>query len=181
MPVYAFNGKIPRISASAFVHPDAVIIGDVTIGESCFIAPGAVIRGDFGSIVLGEGVSFQDNAVIHVNNHSTVLIEKDVIVGHAALLHDVHIFPRVIIGMGSILMFNVICEEDSVVAAGSVVRQGMKVPSGTIVGGNPAKIIKKVSEESIREASEGAKFYRELARTYRNTMEAIAQVPDYKK
>ena len=174
MPVYEFNGKIPRISASAFVHPDAVIIGDVTIGESCFIGPGAVIRGDFGSIILGEGVSFQDNAVIHVNIESKVVIEKDVIVGHGVLLHDVHILPRAIIGMGSVLMFNVICEEDSFVAAGSVVPQGMRVPSGTIVGGNPAKIIKKASEKNIRETAEGVNLYRELARTYRETMKKIA-------
>ncbi len=174
MPVYEFNGKIPRISASAFVHPDAVIIGDVTIGENCFIAPGAVIRGDFGSIILGEAVSFQDNAVIHVNVDDKVVIENDVIVGHGALLHDVHILPRAIIGMGSVLMFNVICEEDSFVAAGSVVPQGMRVPSGTIVAGNPAKIIKKASERNLRKTVEGVNLYRELARAYRETMKKIA-------
>jgi carbonic anhydrase/acetyltransferase-like protein (isoleucine patch superfamily) len=174
MPVYEFNGKIPRISASAFVHPNAVIIGDVIIGESCFIAPGAVIRGDFGSIILGEGVSFQDNAVIHVNVDDKVVIENDVIVGHGVLLHDVHILPRAIIGMGSVLMFHVICEEDSFVAAGSVVPQGMRVPSGTIVAGNPAKIIKKASERNLRKTVEGVNLYRELARTYRETMKKIA-------
>lgn len=174
MSVYEFNGKTPRISASAFVHPDAVIIGDVTIGESCFIGPGAIIRGDFGPITLGAGVSFQDNAVIHVDIGSKAVIEDDVIVGHGALLHDVHILPRTIIGMGAVLMFNVICEEDSFVAAGSVVMQGMRIPAGTIVGGNPAKIIKKASERNIRATAEGVSLYRELSRTYRETMKKIA-------
>ncbi|MHB8829343.1 MAG: gamma carbonic anhydrase family protein [Syntrophales bacterium] len=174
MPVYEFNGEIPRISASAFIHPEAVIIGDVTIGENCFIGPGAVIRGDFGPITLGEGVSFQDNAVIHVDTGSEVVIENDVIIGHGALLHDVHIFPRTIIGMGAVLMFHVICEADSFVAAGSVVLQGTRVPAGTIVGGNPAKIIKKASAKNIRDTAEGVSRYRELARAYRETMKKIS-------
>ncbi len=174
MPVYELNGKAPRIAASAFIHPEAVIIGDVEIGDKCFIAPGAVIRGDLGPVTLGEGVSFQDNAVIHVDLGGEVVIEKDVIVGHGALLHDVHIFPRAIIGMGSVLMFKVICEEDSFVAAGSVVMQGMRVPAGTIVGGNPAKIIKKASEKNIRETAEGANLYKDLVVRYHATMKRIS-------
>jgi carbonic anhydrase/acetyltransferase-like protein (isoleucine patch superfamily) len=174
MPVYEFRGKVPQISESAFIHPEAVVIGDVTIGEDCFIGPGAVIRGDLGPVTLGAGVSFQDNAVIHVDIGSKVVLEDDVIVGHGAMLHDVHIFPRVIIGMGSVIMFNVICEENSFVAAGSVVPRGMRVPAGTIVGGNPAEIIKKASERNLREAAEGAVLYRELTRAYRKTMKRIA-------
>lgn len=174
MPIYAFDGKIPRIAASAFVHPEAVIIGDVKIGDDCFIAPGAVIRGDFGPITLKEGVSFQDNAVIHVDLGGEVILENDVIVGHAALLHDVHIFPRAIIGMGAVLMFHVVCEEDSFVAAGSVVMQGTRVAAGAIVGGNPARMIKKASEKNIRDVAEGAALYRELSRKYRETMRRIS-------
>jgi carbonic anhydrase/acetyltransferase-like protein (isoleucine patch superfamily) len=102
------------------------------------------------------------------------VIENDVIVGHSALLHDVHIFPRSIIGMHSVLMFNVICEEDSIVAAGSVVPQGMRVPAATIVGGNPAKIIKKASERHLRDIAGGLELYRELTLTYRTTLKRIA-------
>lgn len=174
MPVYELKGKTPRISASAFVHPEAVIIGDVEIGNNCFIAPGAVLRGDLGPIILREGVSFQDNAVIHVDLGGEAVLENDVIVGHAALLHDVHIFPRAIVGMGAVLMFHVICEEDSFVAAGSVVMQGTRVAAGTIVGGNPAKMIKKASEKNIRETAEGAALYRELSQRYRETMRRIS-------
>lgn len=174
MAVYELDGKAPRISASAFVHPEAVIIGDVAIGDDCFIAPCSVMRGDLGPIILGDRVSFQDNAVIHVDRGGRTVIENDVIVGHSALLHDVHIFPRSIIGMRSVLMFNVICEEDSIVAAGSVVPQKMRVPAATIVGGNPAKIIKKASERHLRDIAEGLDIYMELTRTYRMTMKRIA-------
>ena len=174
MPVYELNGKTPRISHEAFVHPDAVVIGDVAIGARCFIGPGAVLRGDFGPIRLAEGVSFQDNAVIHVSPGSEVIIERDVIVGHSALLHDVHIAPRVVIGMGAVLLFNVVCEEDAFVAAGAVVPRGMKVPAATIAAGNPATILKKASDEQIRHAAEGVRLYQKLVLQYQDTMKRIA-------
>jgi len=173
MPVYELNGKAPRISPKAFVHPDAVIIGDVTIGESCFIGPGAVIRGDFGPVSLGNGVSFQDNAVIHVSPDSEVVIADNVIVGHASILHDVRIAPGVVVGMGSVLLFHVVCEEDAFIAAGSLVPQEMRVPAGTIVGGNPAKFIKEVSAEQLRRVDDGARLYQELAQSYKATMKRI--------
>ncbi len=173
MPIYELKGKTPRISPEAFVHPDAVVIGDVAIGARCFIGPGAVLRGDFGPIGLAQGVSFQDNAVIHVSPGSEVAIERDVIIGHSALLHDVRIAPRVVIGMGAVLLFNVVCEEDAFVAAGAVVPRGMKVPAAMIAGGNPAKILRKASDEQIRYAAEGVRLYQELARLYRETMQRI--------
>ena len=173
MPIYELNGKTPRISPEAFIHPDAVVIGDVAIGARCFIGPGAVLRGDFGPIGLAEGVSFQDNAVIHVTPGSEVAIERDVIIGHSALLHDVRIAPRVVIGMGAVLLFNGVCEEDAFVAAGAVVPRGMKVPAAMIAAGNPASILKKASNQQIRYAAEGVRLYQELARQYKDTMKRI--------
>jgi len=173
MPLYEFDKKQPQISSHTFIHPEAVIIGDVLIGEHCFIGPGAVIRADFGPVVLGDGVSLQDNAVIHVSPDSRVLIEDDVVIGHAALLHDVHIGPRCIIGMGAILMFNVMCEAGSIIGAGSVVTRDTRVPAGRIASGNPAKIVKTASPEQLETAVAGIRLYQELARTYLKTMKRI--------
>jgi phenylacetic acid degradation protein len=113
MPLYEFDGKRPVISADAFVHPEAVVIGDVSIGADCLIAPGAVIRGDFGPITIGEGTSIQDGATIHVTPGDRVLIGNDVIVAHNASLHDVTVAQRCIVGIGAVLLQGVVCEEGS--------------------------------------------------------------------
>ncbi|MCK9273643.1 MAG: gamma carbonic anhydrase family protein [Syntrophales bacterium] len=173
MPIYELNGKIPGISNTTFVHPDAVLIGEISIGENCFIGPGAIIRGDFGPVFLKDGISLQDNVVIHVSPGSSVIIEENAIIGHSVILHDVHIAPRAVIGMGAILLFNVICEEDAFVAAGSVLKKGMRVPAGMIAGGNPAKILRNASDEQIRHAAEGVQLYQDLARQYRETLKRI--------
>ncbi|MBP9020590.1 MAG: gamma carbonic anhydrase family protein [Syntrophobacterales bacterium] len=173
MPLYEFDGKRPVISADAFVHPEAVVIGDVSIGADCLIAPGAVIRGDFGPITIGEGTSIQDGATIHVTPGDRVLIGNDVIVAHNASLHDVTVAQRCIVGIGAVLLQGVVCEEGVVVAAGSVVSQGVRIPRGKLVAGNPARIIKDVSPEIAAYVEEGIEEYRKLARRYRLTMKKL--------
>ncbi|OPL14926.1 MAG: hypothetical protein AVO39_08435 [delta proteobacterium MLS_D] len=175
MPSYQLQGKSPRIDADAFIHPEAVIIGEASIGAGCFVGPGAVIRADFGPVTLGEGVSLQDNAVIHVSPGSRVLVEDDCIIGHGALLHDVHLARGCVIGMGAILLFDVVCGKESFVAAGAVVTRGTKIPEGSVAAGNPAEIIRQeTSPERIREARDGARLYRELAASYRESMKHLS-------
>jgi carbonic anhydrase/acetyltransferase-like protein (isoleucine patch superfamily) len=174
MPIYEYDGKQPTISASSFIHPCAVIIGDVTIGDRCFIAPGVVIRADNGPIIIHDDTSIQDNTVIHVDHGATVIIEKEVIVGHSVVIHDSHIKRRCVIGMGAVLLFGVVCEEGAFVGAGAVVPNGMRVPANTIVAGNPATIIKEVSPEQRSYATAGVQTYVELTETYRNTMNLIS-------
>jgi carbonic anhydrase/acetyltransferase-like protein (isoleucine patch superfamily)/ketosteroid isomerase-like protein len=177
MSIYEFGGKRPVISQNAFVHPEAVVIGNVTIGDACLIAPGAVIRGDFGPIGIGDGSSIQDNATIHVTPGDKVIIAKNVIVGHNAVLHDVTIHERCVVGMGAILLQNVVCEEDVVVAAGSVVPTGMHIPAMKLVAGNPAKIIKDISPEMKAYVAMGIEEYKKLTYRYRETMkEVVAQL-----
>ncbi|MCK9229579.1 MAG: gamma carbonic anhydrase family protein [Syntrophales bacterium] len=174
MSVYSLQGEKPVISPGTFVHPHAVIIGDVTIGSGCFIAPGSVIRADFGPVVIGEGVNFQDNAVIHVNPGMSVVIEDNCTIGHGALLHDVHLEPGCVVGMGAVLLFGVHCEKECIVAAGSVVPTGMRVPAGAVVAGNPARIIKdSISREQVEHIREGAKLYQGLVRLYKETMQCL--------
>jgi phenylacetic acid degradation protein len=173
MPIYEFDGKKPDISPEAFVHPEAVIIGDVKIGSGCFIAPGVVIRADFGPAVIQEGTNIQDNAVIHIDPGARVLIEKDVVVGHSAVMHDVHIKSRCVIGIGAVLLNEVVCEEDVIIAAGSVVLNNTRIPAGKLAAGTPAKIIRDVTDDQRSYAETGVELYKKLSRQYRKTMKLI--------
>jgi phenylacetic acid degradation protein len=173
MALYEFEGKRPQVPSDSFVHPMAILIGDVKIGHECLIAPGASIRGDFGPIIIGDRSSVQDNAVIHVYPGSKVIIEEDVTIAHGVILHDVHIKSRCVIGIGSIVLFNVVCEEDAFVSVGSLVSKGMHIPAGTIVAGNPAKITHSVSEDQKIIAKEGVNYYRGLCKQYLATMKVI--------
>ena len=112
MSLYEFDGKRPQVPVDSFVHPDAVLTGDVKIGHECLIAPGVSIRADFGPVVIGNRSNVQDNSVIHVYPDSRVIIEEDVTVAHGVILHDAHIKSRCVIGIGAIVLFNVVCEED---------------------------------------------------------------------
>ena len=170
MALYEFEGKRPQIPPDSFVHPNAVLIGDVRIGHECLIAPGVSIRADFGPVIIGDRSSIQDNAVIHVYPGSQVIIEDDVIVAHGVILHDVHIHSRCMIGIGAIVLFNVVCEEDVFVSVGSLVPKGMHIPAGKIVAGNPAKIIRDITDKDKATAKDGIEAYRYLCRQYLATM-----------
>jgi len=173
VPIYQFEDKIPNISPEAFVHPEAVIIGDVVIGERCFIGPGAVIRADTGPVIIREGTNIQDNVVIHVDAGLEAVVERDVIVGHSAILHDVHIEPACVIGMGSILLSGATCGEGACVGAGTLVPGHMHIPSGKLAVGNPAKIIRDVTSEQMSYIKDGAQFYSDLAKRYKQALRRI--------
>ena len=170
MALYEFDGKNPIVPHDSFVHPQSTLIGDVKIGHECLIAPGASIRADFGPVVIGDRCSIQDNVVIHVFPGSQVIIGDDVTIAHAVLIHDAQIKSRCVIGMGSILLFNVVCEEDVFVSAGSVIAKGTRIPAGKNVAGNPAAITHDVTENQKLTAKAGIEYYRELCRKYLSTM-----------
>ncbi len=173
MALYELDGKRPLVPADSFVHPAAVLIGDVRLGHECLIAPGVVIRAEFGPVEIGNRSNIQDNSTIHVNPDMRVIIEDNVVIAHGVILHDVHIKARCVIGMGSILMFNVVCAEDVIVAAGSLVPKDMQIPAGKIVSGNPAEIIRDVSEKQKQMARDGVDTYCNLCRKYLATMKLI--------
>ena len=176
MALYEFNGKKPEVPPDSFVHPNAVLIGDVKVGHECLIAPGVSIRADFGPVAIGDRSSIQDNSVIHVYPGSQCVIGDDVenIVAHGVILHDVHIKSRCMIGIGSIILFNVVCEEDVFVSVGSLVPKGMHIPAGKIVAGNPAQIIRDTSEKDRTATKDGIEAYRYLCRTYLATMKPVS-------
>lgn len=173
MALYEFEGKQPQIPSDSFVHPNAVLIGDVRIGHECLIAPGVSIRADFGPVIIGNRSSIQDNAVIHVYPGSKSIIEDDVTVAHGVILHDVHIKARSMIGIGAIVLFNVVCEEDVFVSVGSLVPKGMHIPAGKVVAGNPSKITRDVTEKDKQAAKDGIEAYRYLCKKYLATMRHV--------
>lgn len=173
MALYEFEGKKPQIPSDTFVHPAAVLIGDVRLGHECLIAPGVSIRADFGPVIIGDRSSVQDNSVIHVYPGSESVIGNDVTVAHGVILHDVRIHDRCMIGIGAIILFNVVCEEDVFVSVGSQVPRGMRVPAGKIVAGNPAKITRDVTDKDKAAAKDGIEAYRYLCRQYLATMKNI--------
>jgi len=173
MALYEFDGKRPQVPSDSFVHPDAVLIGDVKIGHECLIAPGVSIRADFGPVTIGDRSNVQDNAVIHVYPGSQVIIDNDVTLAHGVILHDVHIKSRCVIGIGAIVLFNVVCEEDVFVSVGSIVPKGMHIPAGKIVAGNPAEVTHNVTAKQKIVAKDGIDVYRDLCRKYIATMKNV--------
>jgi phenylacetic acid degradation protein len=173
MALYEFDGKRPQVPPDSFVHPNAVLIGDVKIGHECLIAPGVSIRADFGPVRIGDRSSIQDNAVIHVFPDSVVTIGEDVTIAHGVILHDAQIKSRCVIGMGAIVLFNVICEEDVFVAVSSLIPKGMHIPIGKNVSGNPAVVTHDVTDNQKIMAKAGIDYYRELCKKYIATMKVV--------
>lgn len=173
MPIYKFENKIPKISKTTYVHPQAVVIGDVEIGDHCFVGAGAVIRGDFGKIRIGSGISIQENCILHGDVGETLLIHDNVIIGHGAILHDATIHSFVLIGMNAILLNKVVCEEYVLIGAASVVKEGFHIPSNVLVAGNPAKIIKPLSKEQKRQIHQGIRNYKNLVKRYKKNFSQI--------
>lgn len=171
MPVYALDDRVPVIHESAFVHPDAVVIGDVQIGADSSIWPGAVLRGDYGTILVGERTSVQDGAVIHAVSAFPTVIGSDCVIGHIAHLEGCVIHDSALVGSGSVVLHHAHVHTGATVAAGAVVRNNMVVPSNALAVGVPAQIKEGLSNvESIRS---GAELYVWNTERYRTSLRRI--------
>jgi carbonic anhydrase/acetyltransferase-like protein (isoleucine patch superfamily) len=177
MPIYQLDGKSPKISKTSYVHPQAVIIGNVEIGSHCFVGPGAVLRGDFGRIKIGEKTIIQENCILHVGVNETTSIHDHVIITHGAVVHDVTLKPYVVVGMGAILMHGVFVEDHVLIGAGSLVKEGVHIRSRTVVAGSPARIIKPLSNEQKKGIHRGVKLYQDLLKRYLKTCREVARRP----
>jgi len=163
MAVYSIDGLIPVVDPSAFVHPDAVLIGDVIVGAGCYVGPCASLRGDFGRVILKAGSNVQDSCVLHSFPSKDALLEEDAHVGHAAVLHGCIVRRGALIGIGAIVMDDVVVEEEAFVGAGSFVRAGFVVPRRTLVTGVPARVIRELRPEELAWKAQGTREYQELA------------------
>ena len=161
--VYEIDGLIPVIDPTSFIHPDAVIIGDVIIGRCCYIGPCVCLRGDLGRIMIGPGVNIQDTCVIHSFPGSDVILEENCHVGHGAILHGCIIRKNALVGMNTVVMDRAVIGENSFVAAMSFVQSGMSASANMLIGGVPAKEMRPLKEEEIRWKSEGTMLYQRLA------------------
>jgi phenylacetic acid degradation protein len=160
--IFEFKGVRPVIHKSAFIHPNASVTGNVTIGRDVYIGPGAAIRGDWGEIVIEDGCNVQENCTIHMFPGVTVVLREAAHIGHGAVIHGAEIGRNSLIGMNAVVMDNVKIGAECVVGALSFVPAEMIIPDRKVIVGNPAKIIKDVSDEMIRWKSEGTRLYQQL-------------------
>ncbi len=160
--IFEFNGYKPVVHQSSFVHPNATVTGNVIIGKNVYIGPGAALRGDWGQIIISDGCNVQENCTIHMFPGVTVLLKKDAHIGHGAIIHGGTIGENVLVGMNAVVMDNVIIGDHSIIGALCFVPDGMIIPERKIVVGNPAKIIKDVSDEMIEWKRKGTKLYQDL-------------------
>ena len=162
MAVYEFNGFKPVIKESSFIHPLAAVIGNVIIGENVYVGPGAAIRGDWGQIIIEDGCNIQENCTIHMFPGTITLLKKGAHIGHGAIIHGGNIGENCLIGMNSVIMDDVEIEKESIIGALCFVPAKMKIPERSLVVGNPAKIIKQVSDEMIEWKTKGTSLYQTL-------------------
>lgn len=168
--VYAFEGLIPAIDPTAFVHPTAVLIGDVIVGPDCYVGPGASLRGDMGRLVMERGSNVQDNCTLHCFPQLDTVIEEDGHIGHGAVLHGCRVGRNALVGMNSVVMDGAVIGEAAFVAAMAFVKAGFEVPARSLAGGIPAKILRDLSEEEIAWKSEGTREYQDLAARCRQSL-----------
>jgi len=170
MSIYEFNGFRPVIKESSFVHPKASVTGNVIIGENVYIGPGAAIRGDWGQIIIEDGCNVQENCTIHMFPGTTVTLKKGAHIGHGAIIHGGIIGENCLIGMNSVIMDDVVIHEECIIGALCFVPAKMQIPKRSIVVGNPAKIIKEVTDEMISWKTKGTQLYQALPKECHDTL-----------
>ena len=176
-----FNNYKPVIHSSSFIHPLAAVTGNVIIGKNCYIGPGAALRGDWGQIIIEDGCNVQETCTIHMFPGVIVLLKEGSHVGHGAIIHGSTIGKNCLIGMNAVIMDNVELGDESIVGALTFIKQDQKIPSRSLVAGNPGKIIKQVTDEMIAWKTEGTKLYqalpKEMFESWREC-EALRKIPD---
>ncbi|OIQ69225.1 2,3,4,5-tetrahydropyridine-2,6-dicarboxylate N-acetyltransferase [mine drainage metagenome] len=173
MPCYAIDDVVPVVDPSAYVHPSAVLIGDVIVGPGCYVGPCASLRGDFGRIVLHEGANLQDGCVMHgFPGHDTV-VERNGHIGHGAVLHSCVVRADAMVGMNAVVMDDAEIGERAIVAACAFVPAGMRVPPRSLAAGLPAKVKRELSDDEIAWKLEGTRTYQDLARRCLRSMREV--------
>lgn len=178
--IYEFNGYKPVIDPSAFVHPQATVTGNVIIGKDVYIGPGAALRGDWGEIIIHDGCNVQENCTLHMFPGKSVILYESAHIGHGAVIHGAIIGRNVMVGMNSVLMDDVTIGDECIIGALTFIKAGETFPSRSLIVGNPAKVIKQVTDEMIQWKTEGTKLYQQLPNDCHQTLkecEPLSEIP----
>lgn len=173
MVIYSFEGKTPQIGEGSYVSPSADIVGDVVTGRDCYIGPGAKIKGDYGSVQIGNRTSIQENCILHARPGEILTVGNEVTAGHGCILHNCTIRDGAVIGMGAIVSDYAVIGEWAAIGEGCVVKQEQVIPARSIAVGVPAKIIGAVSEKWLEEWKDFKQIYVELAHRYAKGLKEI--------
>ena len=164
LKVYSIDGVTPVVHPLSFVHPEAVLIGDVIIEECCYIGPCASLRGDFGRIVVRKGSNVQDNCTLHSMPGFDCVVGANGHIGHGAIIHSAQLGPNVLVGMNAVVMDHARIGEAAMIAAMSFVKTGAEVPARHLAAGAPARVVRELSPDELARKIEATKIYQELAR-----------------
>jgi carbonic anhydrase/acetyltransferase-like protein (isoleucine patch superfamily) len=170
--IYSFKGFIPVVHPSSFIHPQATVTGNVIIGKDVYIGPGCALRGDWGGIEIADGCNVQENCTIHMFPGVTVKLEASAHIGHGAIIHGAHIGRNVLVGMNAVIMDDVEIGDESIIGALSFINANTIIPPRSLVVGNPAKIIKEVSDDMIAWKTKGTQLYQSLPKDMQEHWEA---------
>jgi phenylacetic acid degradation protein len=171
--IYSFNGYIPVVHPTAYIHPQATVTGNVTIGAHVYIGPSAAIRADWGEIIIEDGCNVQENCTLHMFPGTQVYLHKNAHIGHGAVIHGATIGFNAMVGMNAVVMDDVVIGANSIVGALTFVPAGMIIPERKIVVGNPAKIVKEVSDEMILWKTKGTELYQQLPKQMYDTLKEV--------
>lgn len=182
--IYQFKGYTPVIHESSFVHPLAAVTGNVIIGKNCYIGPGAAIRGDWGQIILEDGVNVQENCTVHMFPGKSIVLKESAHVGHGAIIHGANLGRNCLIGMNSVIMDDTEIGDECIIGAMAFVRAESKIPNRSLVVGNPAKVVREVSDDMMSWKSKGTQLYQQLPQDCHESLKEVKplrEVPDTMK
>jgi len=176
--VYSIDGITPVVDPSAYVHPTAVLIGDVVVGPGCYIGPMASLRGDFGGIRVRAGANIQDSCIMHGFPGTDTIVEENGHIGHGAVLHSCIVGKDALVGIHAVVNDNAVIGEFAMVAANAFVKAGMVVPPRTLVAGTPARVVRTLGDDDIEWKRTGTLSYQQLTRRCLATMHATAPLTE---
>jgi phenylacetic acid degradation protein len=174
MPCYQIDGVTPVVDPTAYVHPSAVLIGDVIVGPGCYVGPLASLRGDYGRIVLEQGSNVQDTCVMHGFPGTDTVVEANGHIGHGAVLHGCIVKRNAMVGMNAVVMDEAVVGESAMVAACAFVKAGMVIAPRSLAAGVPAKVLRPLTDEEIDWKGSGTRTYQELTVRSMKTMREVA-------
>ena len=178
--IYSFKGHIPVVHESSFVHPLAAVTGNVIIGENCYIGPGAAIRGDWGEIILENGVNVQENCTVHMFPGKSIVLKQGAHVGHGEIIHGANLGRNTMVGMNSVIMDGAVIADECIVGAMAFVKAESVFAPRQLIVGNPAKAIKEVSQQMLAWKTAGTKLYQSLPKDCHDTLrevEPLREIP----